>query len=137
LQAALIVLVALPGIVEGVRLHPYEYAYYNRFIGGIHGAFRRYELDYWGTSYREAARYLAQVAPANASVWVEGPAHLISVYARPDLKIYSTYEAERAPHYDYVVALTRFNLDLQSYADAQTSHVIEREGALLTVVKKP
>lgn len=136
-QAALIVLVILPGIVEGARLHPYEYAYYNRFIGGIQGAFRRYELDYWGTSYREAAQYLQRVAPANGSVWVEGPAHLLGLYARPDLKVYSTYEAARAPHYDFVVALTRFNLDLSSYPDASIVHVIEREGALLTVIKKP
>jgi hypothetical protein len=137
LQAALIALAVLPGIVDGVRLHPYEYAYYNRFIGGLHGAFRRYELDYWGTSYREAALYLDGVAPANASIWVEGPAHLVQVYARPDLKIFSTYEVERAPHYDYVVALTRFNLDLQSYPDTGIVHAISRDGGLLTVIKKP
>ncbi len=137
LQGALIVLVLLPGIVEGARLHPYEYIYYNRFIGGVQGAFRKYELDYWGTSYREAAVYLNRAAPANASVWVEGPTHLLQVYIRPDLKIYSTYEAKRAAHYDYMVAITRFNLDLQSYPDAPIDHVIEREGALLTVIKKP
>ena len=28
----------LPGIVDGIRLHPYEYIYYNRFIGGVDGA---------------------------------------------------------------------------------------------------
>ena len=46
---------SLPGIIAGLQLHPYEYIYYNRFIGGEAGAFRRFELDYWGTSYREAA----------------------------------------------------------------------------------
>lgn len=136
-QFALIALVLVPGVVDAVRLHPYEYAYYNRFIGGELGAFRRFELDYWGTSYRAAAGYLNRVAPANASVWVEGPAHLIQLYARPDLKIYSTYEAERAPHYDYVVALTRFNLDLQSYPQATIVYTIGRDQALFTVVKQP
>jgi hypothetical protein len=133
----LIALAVLPGIVDGIRLHPYEYIYYNRLVGGVHGAFRNYELDYWGTSYREAAAYLSSTAPANASVWVEGPTHLLQEYTRPDLKIYSTYEAARAEHYDYVVVLTRFNLDLQSYPEASIDHVIEREGALLTVIKKP
>lgn len=137
LQVALIALAVLPGIVDGIRLHPYEYIYYNRLVGGVHGAFRNYELDYWGTSYREAAAYLSSTAPANASVWVEGPTHLLQEYTRPDLKIYSTYEAARAEHYDYVVVLTRFNLDLQSYPEASIDHVIEREGALLTVIKKP
>ena len=137
LQAALIALVVLPGIVDGVRLHPYEYAYYNRFIGGELGAFRKYELDYWGTSYRAAADYVNAVAPANASIWVEGPAHLIQLYARPDLKIYSTYEVQRAPHYDYVVALTRFNLDQLSYPQAPVVYTVGRDQALFTVVKQP
>jgi len=134
---ALIALAVLPGIIEGARLHPYEYIYYNRLVGGVQGAFRRYELDYWGTSYREAADYLNRAAPANAAIWVEGPAHLLQEYVRPDLKVYSTYESERSEHYDYVVALTRFNLDLQSYPDAPIQSVIERQGALLTVIKKP
>ncbi len=93
LQAALIGLLVLPGIVDGARLHPYEYIYYNRFIGGVQGAFRKFELDYWGTSYREAANYLNVVAPPNADIWVEGPAHLLQLYVRPDLKVYSTYES--------------------------------------------
>ena len=137
LQAALIALVVLPGLVDGARLHPYEYIYYNRFVGGDEGAFRSFEMDYWGTSYREAAAYLNQEAAANSNVWVEGPTHLLQVYVRPDLKIYSTYEVERADHYDYVVALTRSNLDLQAYPDAPVVHSVEREGAILTVIKKP
>ena len=137
LQIALIVLVVLPGVIDGVRLHPYEYTYYNRFIGGEQGAFRKFELDYWGTSYREAAGWLNRNAPANATIWVEGPAHLLPLYTRPDLKIYSSYEATRAAHYDFVVALTRYDLDLTSYPGAKVVHVIERDNALLTVIKKP
>ncbi len=137
LQAAVIVLLVLPGVIDGVHLHPYEYIYYNRFVGGVSGAFRQFELDYWGTSYREAADYLNSVAPANATIWVEGPAHLLQLYVRPDLKTYSTYEAERALHYDYVVALSRYNLDLTSYPEAAIIHAIQRDGATLTVIKKP
>ncbi len=137
LQAAVIGLLALPGIIGGIGLHPYEYIYYNSFIGGVQGAFRKYELDYWGTSYREAADYLNQVAPLKATVWVEGPAHLLQLYARPDLKIYSTYEAARAPHYDYVVAMSRYNLDLTSYPNAPIIDRIERDHSILTVIKTP
>jgi len=137
LQLVIVALAVMPGVIDGLRLHPYEYIYYNRLVGGVQGAFRRFELDYWGTSYREAAAYLDDAAPANATVWVEGPTHLLQEYARPDLKIYSTYEAERADHYDYVVALTRFDLDLVSYPEAPIVHVIERQGALLTVIKEP
>ncbi len=137
LQIALIALMVLPGVIDGVRLHPYEYIYYNRFVGGEQGAFRKFEMDYWGTSYREAADWLNANAPANATIWAEGPAHLLGMYLRPDLKLYSSYEVERADHYDYVVALTRYNLDLTSYPNTKVIHTIERDGALLTVIKQP
>ncbi len=137
LQIALIVLCILPGVIAGARLHPYEYIYYNRFIGGEAGAFRKFEIDYWGTSYREAANWLNAQAPSNANVWVDGPAHLFQLYARKDLKVYSTYEAARADHYDYVVATTRYDLDQSSYPDARIVHSIAREGAVLTVIKQP
>jgi hypothetical protein len=120
-----------------VSLHPYEYIYYNRFIGGVDGAANRFELDYWGTSYREAAEYVNQVAPPNATVWLEGPAALFQLYAREDLKTYSTNEAERADHYDYVVATTRYNLDETAYPDAEIIYEIKRGNAVLTVIKKP
>jgi hypothetical protein len=136
-QIALIALVVLPGVSGIVRLHPYEYIYYNTFIGGEKGAFRRFELDYWGTSYREAADWLNETAPPNAEVWVDGPAHLLDMYLRKDLKMFSPYEAERAEHYDYVVLTTRYDLDLKEYPDAETIYKIERDGALLTVIKKP
>ena len=39
-------------------LHPYQYLFYNRLIGGVRGADERYELDYYCHSYAEAARQL-------------------------------------------------------------------------------
>ena len=136
LQIALIVLCLLLGVADGLRLHPYEYIYYNRFIGGVDGAFRKFELDYWGTSYREASEWLNENARTNAIIWVDGPSHLM-LYLRPDIKMYSAYEAERADHYDYVVSTSRYNLDQTSYPDAKIVHEITRDGAVLTVIKQP
>lgn len=137
LQVALIVLCVLPGAVDGIRLHPYEYIYYNRFIGGVEGAFRRFELDYWGTSYREAAQWINENAPERANVWVDGPAHLLAMYLRPRVRVYSLYEAERARYYDYIVSTSRYDLDLRTDPHGEPVHVIERDGAILTVIKKP
>ncbi len=45
--------------LDAVRLHPYEYVYFNRGIaGGLRGAAGRYETDYWGATYREGAEWL-------------------------------------------------------------------------------
>jgi hypothetical protein len=48
---------ALPAI-EMVRLHPYEYTYFNALVGRIRGAENRYMLDYWGLSFKQAAAAL-------------------------------------------------------------------------------
>lgn len=41
-----------------IRLHPYQYVYFNELVGGLKGASDVYELDYWGASYKEAAEWL-------------------------------------------------------------------------------
>lgn len=40
------------------RLHPYESLSYNALVGGLPGAFRRYDLDYWFNSMPEAIHKL-------------------------------------------------------------------------------
>lgn len=59
-------LILAPGIFALVRLHPYPYTYYNAFIGGVGGAFRRYETDYWLTCYKETLRLINQEAQGHA-----------------------------------------------------------------------
>jgi hypothetical protein len=137
IQAAVIALCVLPGIIGIVRLHPYEYIYYNSFIGGVNGAAEKFEMDYWATSFREAAGYVNEVAPANANVWVEGPTQSFSIYDREDLHVFSSHETTRAEQYDYVVATTRYDLDKATYPDAKIVFKITRGDAVLAVVKQP
>ncbi len=136
-QVALITLCLIPGVIGIVSLHPYEYIYYNRFVGGMNGAQGRFDLDYWVISYREAAEYVNSVASPNAAVWVEGPSHLFALFAREDLKIYSWHEVERADRYEYVIATTRYDFDKTAYPGAEIVHKIMRGDALLAVIKKP
>jgi hypothetical protein len=136
-QIALIALVILPGVIEGIRLHPYEYIYYNRFVGGVNGAQKRFELDYWATSYREAAEYVNSIAQPNSYVWVEGPAHLFETYARDDLKVLDAYDPKLLGQEYYLVTLTRYDLHLLIEPDAQIIHTVSLDGASLAVVKKP
>ncbi|MCI0555730.1 MAG: hypothetical protein L0287_32690 [Anaerolineae bacterium] len=137
LQGFLILALAAPGVLGAVRLHPYEYMYYNSFAGGVGGAFRKFELDYWGTSYREIALELNRIAPPNSIVWLEGPTHIFETYSRADIGIYSTYEAERADRYDYVVTLSRHQDDLSVYPDAPIIFSVTRDGAIFAVIRKP
>ncbi|MEM9461532.1 MAG: glycosyltransferase family 39 protein [Myxococcota bacterium] len=36
-----------------IRLHPYQYVYFNELVGGLPGADGNYDTDYYGTSYQE------------------------------------------------------------------------------------
>jgi len=89
IQAALAILILLPGIVGLIRLHPYEYIYYNALAGSPPGVYSRFESDYWCTSYREAMRWVNATAPPNTIVAVgsAGFTEQVTPFARPDLKI--------------------------------------------------
>jgi hypothetical protein len=134
-QAALIALVLVPGLIASVRLHPYEYVYYNQFVGGTQAAVDRFELEYWATSYRAAAEEVDRMAPPNANVWVDGPAHLF--HGRQDLHIFSRQDEKRADRYDLVVTLARYNLEKISFPEARIVYTVSREGAVFTVIRMP
>lgn len=63
LAAALTLIAALLLVLQSyqmVRLHPYEYAYYNQLVGGLPGAASRFETDFWGTAASAAAKALVE-----------------------------------------------------------------------------
>jgi len=61
--ALLILVVAGAGftVADMITLHPYQYVYFNRAIaGGVARASTAYEMDYWGTSYKEGVEWLVE-----------------------------------------------------------------------------
>ena len=54
--AALAVAGLLEPIVFQIRNHPNQVVYFNALVGGPRGAFRWFELDYWGNCHLEAMR---------------------------------------------------------------------------------
>jgi len=136
LNGVLIAVLALPGIYACLQLHPYEYIYYNSLVGGVKGAFRHYELDYWATSYKEAAKYLNEVAQVDASIGVVGTDLIFKPYARPDLHVHYFNGVDGGEGFDYVVISSRANNDLAICPDAKVVKTIERDGAVLTVIKQ-
>jgi len=45
-------------IVAQIKLFPYQYLYYNELVGGLKGASRYFETDYWNASFREGILWL-------------------------------------------------------------------------------
>jgi Dolichyl-phosphate-mannose-protein mannosyltransferase len=62
-----------------VRLHPYEYLFYNSAVGGLEGASRRYDLDYWFSSMPEALGVLESYLRRSEPVDADRPTPVYSV----------------------------------------------------------
>jgi 4-amino-4-deoxy-L-arabinose transferase-like glycosyltransferase len=129
--------VLVPGVISIWRLHPYEYVYYNSLVGGVRGAAGRFEMDYWCTSYRQAIEYVNSVAPRGATVAVHWSPHLVSPYARPDLRVTGVKsEAEAgAIRPDYVLVCAFADFHIRYFRDLRTLHEVTLEGAVLATVK--
>ena len=133
-----LVFLSMPGWLASFHLYPYQYIYYNSFIGGPQGAFRRYETDYWMTSFREATAYVNSVAPENARLIVWGAVDSASRYARPDL-IVDPYKGARfdpITGYDFAIITSRGERDARAYGDAKNIFLVEKDGVTMSVVKK-
>ncbi len=141
LRLLLLLLIAVPGIYSIISLHPYQYIYFNNLVGGVRGANGKYELDYWATSYREAALFLNENAPPDSRVAVYGPVEIVSPYTRSDIKLNIGSVARKLKEsqnavFNYAVILNRRNAADQACKNAQTIKTVERDGAVLMIVKE-
>ena len=137
LYAGLIVLSLLPGILGIARLHPYEYTYYNSFVGGTGGVFRQYETDYWLTCYKEAVETLEQTVDTPINLYVHREAYIADYYADDKISVYELRGAlnEVQPG-DYVLINTRTNEDRRVFKDAVSMIQVQRDGALFCEIKQ-
>ena len=124
-----------------VALHPYEYVYYNRLTGGTPGAAGRFEMDYWVTSFKEAAAALSDLAadPERIGrlvshdppyrVEVCGPEFSLVHFLSPP----GIFKPPKNGQADFFVATTRWKCD-QKRAGPVVARV-ERFGTTLAVIK--
>ena len=131
-RIGLLALLVLPGVFALIRLHPYEYVYYNVLVDGTGGAYRSYEMDYWSISFAEAIEDVNRVAPQQAKVVVFGaPKAIARQYVRPDLQMFYPQEGDvPQKQYDYAILL-----NLNHCQEARTVFTIERRGAYFASVK--
>ena len=116
-------------IHEVISLHPFEGSYRNEVVRIMNPVDmdRRYEIEYWGASYKQGLDWLAENAEPNAEICVPVAGLLISWYEqRPDL----TFNCSRQT--SYVMFFTRYS-ELKSVAFEQMTPIftIERMGASL------
>jgi hypothetical protein len=57
---------------EMIRLHPYQYTYFNHIAGTVRGADDRFMLDYWGLAFKQASDELREQLAEKQEVPPEG-----------------------------------------------------------------
>ena len=136
-QILIVFVILFPGLAGILEYHPFEYTYYNFVSARTRQIFRKYETDYWATSYKQASTYLNENAPANALVIVGGPSQLVKHYARADLKVKGFDEVDKNYADDpyYLVLTTRYDLDLKINPDHSPIYSVEQHGSILSVIK--
>jgi hypothetical protein len=135
LYAGIVGLFLLPGVLGIVQLHPYEYTYYNSYIGGTGGAFRKYETDYWLTCYREAVQDLNSSVAERANLFVHREAYIAEYYARNNITVYEQRDAaDQTRSGDYLLVNSRTNEDRRIMKDIPPVIQVGRDGALFCTI---
>jgi hypothetical protein len=140
--AAIVTACFLWDAVTLARLHPYEYLFYNPVVGGLEGASRRYDLDYWFSSMPEALNQLEAYLRRTAAIDANWPAQVYSVavcgerlsfeknVTLPQLQFDFKPRWEQS---EFFIAPTHMNCD--SDLDGKVIGTVERLGVVISYIK--
>ena len=135
LYAGLFLFLFLPGLLAIARLHPYEYTYYNSFVGGTDNAFRQYETDYWLTCYKDAVEKLNSSTAEPADLFVHRDAYLAEYYAMSNITVHEQRgAASQVKSGDYLLVNSRTNEDRRILKDIPPVIEILRGRALFCTI---
>jgi hypothetical protein len=137
-RVALTALLILPAVWANIQLHPYEYAYFNQFVGGTGKAASRFETDYWSTCIKEAMDEFNAAAPDEAVLYNGLKSlSLTKYYASDRINIKPYRQRQNINAGEYILHISRANPTLQSYRNSNDNLIkIERDSALFCVIRK-
>lgn len=136
LNPFLILVIILPGILGIITMHPYQYTYYNSFVGGTKGAFRRYETDYWLTCYKEVFDQLNKSGEKQI-LFVHRNKYLATQYAGDQLQVEQFEpDLDTSQPGDLLLLSSRSNLDQQFHVNDPSLLEIAKDGAVFCTVKQ-
>jgi hypothetical protein len=137
LRAALVLLTVAPGVAGMLQLHPYEYTYYNSFVGGTSGVFRNYETDYWLTCYKEAVQTLNQATEGPTTLYVHREPYIAAYYASPNVAVKDLRGAlATVQPGDIALINTRTNEDRRVLKDLPVLLKVGRGNAIFCMMKQ-
>ena len=134
IRAGIVILILINVIAiskQIITLHPYQYIYFNALVGGLQGAHKKYDTDYWGASYNEAINWFKEnIAKDNNKryeIHIWGIRHYM-VYQAPNI---INVPFEKA---DYIFRFTRRMQEEPRREDIL--HIVQRNNTPLVYITK-
>jgi len=137
IQTGITVALIFPGVIAGIWLHPYEYVYYNGFVGWTGGIEREYENDYWTLAACEAADFLSsQTDEPDVVLFADMVmADQFKRCAANEFDIRFARTQYPSPLPDYAITRTRFDDDIDFYRNLNAFYSIARGNTDFLVIK--
>ncbi|MEN8240434.1 MAG: hypothetical protein ABFS17_00820 [Chloroflexota bacterium] len=128
----------LPGAVSIINLHPYQYIYYNEFIGGVEGASPDYEMDYWSTAFIDAMEFINENVSPGSRVLVWKDNLSASVYATNQFgfSAHTEIPEEEYPEFDYAIVPTNRIEPDSIFAEYPIAYSVDVDHVSIIVVLK-
>lgn len=139
----------LPEIIWVFTTTPYQYIYFNAFVGGINGANGKYDLDYYQTTNREMGRWLKNNAVrktdgTKVKVFTNMDGNYAHEYMAEDTSWafvdYKRYYERSTADYDYYLTYNRFleinHLKNKQFPPCNAVHTIELRGVPIAAILK-
>ncbi len=130
--AAVVAILLASSLATNVRLHPYQYIYYNQLAGGPAGALNRYETEYWYTSGKEAVDLLGSHMRSSGEdsvrLMVSGPWQVIEPYLPAGVTLVGN-----AAEAQYYIGNTQMRMD--AIVEGEEIDSIRKGGLPVVVLK--
>ena len=126
------------------QIHPYQYIYYNYFVGGLPGAFKKYEMDYWVVSYAELIKKLVLYVKQNDAEYSPNKRYSVSFCADPLTISYylpKNFELTIGTKADFLIYSDYQDILASNYKDCKVPKggkkilTVERFGVPLSYIK--
>ncbi|NSW53374.1 MAG: hypothetical protein HPY85_12790 [Anaerolineae bacterium] len=133
IQIAMLSILLLPNLLAFIQYHPYEYTYYNAFVGGISGAENRYELDYWLLCYKDLTEIVNQSEKNWQSIYVALNPDLVQLYTDKSI-IVKKMDNIRYPEDSLIFLPKRWDYQLL-FPEFEIAYSIQRRNVPLCIAK--
>ena len=117
------------------RYHPHENVFFNTLTGGVKGANGKFEMDYWGLSYRQGLEYIVRTDPARVI-----PVHAATAAGRYNADILKPADRKRLTFVEDLAGaryhITTFRWDREQFPPGSEAFAIRVQGVPIMAVYK-